>query len=173
MEILDVYDKYRNLTGKKVLKNQYNQLDKGEYTLVTYVAIFNSENEMLIQKRQSNAERYPNLWDITSSGHVLSGEGSDEAIERKLFEELGHKHDFLADMAYFTVNNEKTFGDVYIINDDININNLRLNYEKVQNVTWASKNEILQLIEEGKFISYADAFIELLFFNKDKRGIFK
>ena len=47
MQIVDVYDKYKNLTGKKILKNQYNELDKGEYTLFTYVAIFNDENEML------------------------------------------------------------------------------------------------------------------------------
>ena len=173
MEILDVYDKYKSLTGKKILKNQYNELKDGEYTLFTYVAIFNSENEMLIQKRQSNLDRHPNLWDISASGHVISGETSDGAIERKLLEELGHKHEFLEDLAYFTINNYKSFGDVYIINDDIDINNLRLNYSKVQNVTWATKDEILQLIEEEKFIPYTEGFIELLFFNKNIRGVLK
>lgn len=173
MEILDVYDKYRNLTGKKILKNQYTDLNKDEFTLAVYVAIINSENEMLIQKRQVELERHPNLWDISSSGHVVSGESSDEAIERKLFEELGHNHSFFDDRAFFTINNDKTFGDVYIINDDIDINNLKLDYEKVQNVTWATKDEILQLIDEGKFIPYTEGFIELLFFNKEKRGIIK
>ena len=105
MQIVDVYDKYKNLTGKKILKNQYNELDKGEYTLFTYVAIFNDENEMLIQKRQDLLDRHPNLWDISASGNVISGETSDEAIERKLYEELGHKHKFLDDIAYFTINN--------------------------------------------------------------------
>ena len=173
MEILDVYDKYKNLTNKKILKNQYNELENGEYTLFTYVAIFNSENEMLIQKRQSNLDRHPNLWDISASGNVLSGETSDEAIERKHFEELGHSHKFIEDVPYITVNNYRTFGDVYIINCDIDINNLRLDYNKVQNVTWASKDEILQLIEEEKFIPYTEGFIELLFFNKNIRGVLK
>ena len=27
MEILDVYDKYKSLTDKKILKNQYNELE--------------------------------------------------------------------------------------------------------------------------------------------------
>lgn len=173
MEILDVYDKYKTLTGKKILKGQYNELLQGEYTLLTYVAIFNSENEMLIQKRQAELDRHPNLWDISASGHVISGETSDEAIERKLYEELGHKHEFVEDLAYFTINNNNSFGDVYIINDDIDINDLRLDYKKVQNVTWATKDEILQLIEEEKFIPYTEGFIELLFFNKDKRGVLK
>lgn len=173
MEILDVYDKYRNLTGKRILKNQYSELNKGEYTLLAYVAIFNQENEMLIQKRYSQLDRHPNLWDISASGHVLSGETSDEAIKRKLFEELGHVHNFIEDRAYLTINYDKSYCDVFIINDDIDINNLRLNYEKVQNVTWATKDEILQLIDEGKFIPYDSSFIELLFFNKDKRGAIK
>ena len=173
MQIVDVYDKYKNLTGKKILKNQYNELDKGEYTLFTYVAIFNDENEMLIQKRQDSLDRHPNLWDISASGNVISGETSDEAIERKLYEELGHKHKFLDDAAYFTINNYQSFGDVYIINDNIDISNLKLDYSKVQNVTWATKDEILQLIEEQKFIPYTEGFIELLFFNKDIRGVLK
>ena len=173
MEILDVYDKYKNLTGKKILKNQYNDLEKGEYILFTYVAIFNNENEMLIQKRQDSLDRHPNLWDISASGHVISGETSDEAMERKLLEELGHEHKFLEDMPYLTVNNYKSFGDVYIINDNIDINNLKLDYSRVQNVTWASKEEILQLIEEEKFIPYTEGFIELLFFNREVRGILK
>lgn len=173
MDILDIYDKYKNLTGKKILKNQYNDLKNGEYILFTYVAIFNDENEMLIQKRKESLDRHPNLWDISASGHVLTGETSDNAIERKLFEELGHKHKFLEDMPYFTINNNLSFGDVYIINDNIDINNLKLDYSRVQNVTWATKNEILQLIEEGKFIPYTEGFIELLFFNKDIRGVLK
>ena len=34
MEILDVYDKYKTLTGKKILKGQYNELLQGEYTFL-------------------------------------------------------------------------------------------------------------------------------------------
>lgn len=173
MEILDVYDKYRNLTGKRILKNQYSELKKDEYTLLAYVAIFNSENEMLIQKRNAELDRHPNLWDISASGHVLYGESSDEAIERKLFEELGYEHNFIEDRAYLTINYDKSYCDVFIINYDIDVNELRLNYDKVQNVTWATKDEILQLIDEEKFIPYDDSFIELLFFNKEKRGVIK
>lgn len=170
MEMLDVYDKYRNLT-RKILKNQYNTLKENEYILHSYVAIFNQENEMLIQKRNSHLEKYPNLWDISASGRVLADEISEDSIERMLIEELGYKKSFSENRAYFTINYEKSFCDVYIINDDIDINKLRLNYEKVQNVTWATKDEILQLIDEGKFVPYEHSFIGLLFFNKDTRGV--
>jgi len=171
MEILDVYDKYRNLTGKRILKNQYKDLKENEYTLHSYVAVFNQENEMLIQKRNSELEKYPNLWDISASGKTISGEATEDSMERMLIEELGYKNSFLENRPYLTINYEKNFCDVYIINDDIDINKLRLNYEKVQNVTWATKDEIFQLIDEGKFVPYEHSFIGLLFFNKDTRGV--
>lgn len=170
MDILDIYDKYRNLTGRKMLKNQYSDLRENEFTLFTYLAIFNEDNEMLIQKRHHELDRSPNLWDITASGHALSGEVSNEAIERKLLEELGYEYSFEDERPYFTVNGNKSYGDVYIINEDVDINNLRLNYNKVQNVTWANKEEILQLIDEKKFIPYSHAFIEMIFANKNMRG---
>lgn len=172
MEIWDVYDKDRNITGKKVSRYEDKPLKEGEYGLVVHVAIFNQDNEMLIQKRQSTKEQYPNLWDISAGGHSILGENSAEAIERELFEELGYKYDFSNERPFFTVNYVDGFGDVYIISDeDIEINDLKLQYNEVQNITWANKNEIIQLIDEGKFIPYSYGFIELLFFNKDIRGV--
>ena len=71
-----------------------------------------------------------------------------------------------------TINYSDGFGDVYIvIDDELDINDLRLQKEEVQSVTWASKEEIIQLINEEKFIPYCPGFIELLFFNQNKRGL--
>ncbi len=56
MEVWDVYDKYRNITGKKILKSQRASLKIGEYETVVHVGIFNSDSELLIQKRQSFKE---------------------------------------------------------------------------------------------------------------------
>ena len=81
METWDVYDKYRNFTGKIVPRNDEQLLEDGDYGLVVHVAIFNSNNEMLIQKRQTTKTMYPNLWDISAGGHSIAGETSEEAIE--------------------------------------------------------------------------------------------
>ena len=110
---------------------------------------------------------------ISAGGHSIQGETSEEAIAREALEELGYNsHDFSNDRPYLTINYDDGFGDVYIvIDDELDINQLRLQKEEVQCVTWANKNEVLQLIEEGKFIPYCPGFIELLFFNKDKRGL--
>ena len=171
MEILDIYDKYRNLTGKKILKENYNSLNNDEFTIFSYAVIFNQENEMLIQKRNSELNKYPNFWDLSVNGNVYSGETTFETIERILFEEYGYEHNFLDERPYLTINSDKKFCDVYIINNNIDINILKLDYKKIQNVTWATKDEILQLIDEARFVPYERSFIELLFFNKDTRGV--
>ena len=171
MEIWDIYDKYKNITGKKILKSQKNDLKNDEYELVVHIAIFNKNDELLIKKRQSHRERYPNLWDLTAGGHVLAGETSEQAIEREVLEELGIRIDLKNERPYFTINYDNGFDEIFVIQEDIDINDLKLQYEEVQNITWANKQEVMQLIDDEKFIPYNKGFIELLFFQNYNRGV--
>lgn len=175
MEIWDVYDRYRNLTGKTVIRKERGALEKGEYGLVVHVAVFNKNGEMLIQQRQTTKAQYPNFWDISAGGHSISGEESEDAIHRELLEEIGYDYDFKGIRPYFTINYEDGFGDVYIIdNCELDLENFKLQPEEVQNITWANKSEIKQLIDENKFVPYENGFIDLLFAMKDRhRGIVK
>ena len=86
MEVWDVYDSNRRKTSKQIKRG--SPLSDGEYHLVVHICIFNSAGEMLIQQRQSFKEGWPNLWDVTAGGSVLSGESSNQAASRELFEEL-------------------------------------------------------------------------------------
>lgn len=168
MELWDIYDKDRNFTGKVVPRG--TKTEKGEYRLTVKVAIFNSNNEMLIQKRQLDKRKYPNLWDISVAGNAIHGEISEETIERELYEELGIVHDFSEDRPMFTIHKKHGFTDVYILKMDLEINSIKFQHEEIQSITWASKDEIFQLIDEEKFVPYNKSIIELLFFNKDCRG---
>ena len=49
MELWDIYDKNRNLTGRQMERG--SEFAKGDFHLVIHVCIFNSKNEMLIQQR--------------------------------------------------------------------------------------------------------------------------
>ncbi len=175
MELWDVYDKYRNLTGKTVIRQERGALKEGEYGLVVHVAVFNKNGEMLIQQRQTTKKQYPNLWDISAGGHSVVGEDSEDAIHREMFEEIGFNYDFTNVRPYFTINYEDGFGDVYIINNcELDLDNFKMQPEEVQNITWANKEEIKQLIDENRFVPYENGFIDLLFALKDrKRGILK
>lgn len=53
------------------------------------VFIINSNNQVLLQKRSKKQKMWPGMWDLSSGGHVDSGEHSFQAIQRELLEELG------------------------------------------------------------------------------------
>jgi isopentenyldiphosphate isomerase len=166
MELWDVYDKNRNLTGKTMARG--GVFGKDEYHLIVHVCMFNSRNELLIQQRQPWKKGWSNMWDLTVGGSALAGETSHEAAERETAEEIGYIIDLSNERPYFTMNSETGFDDYYLIEQEIDITQLKLQYEEVQSVKWASKDEVIQLVNEGLFIHYW--FIELLFGMRGQRG---
>ncbi|MDU5105680.1 NUDIX domain-containing protein [Clostridium sp.] len=169
MELWDIYDKNRNLTSRQMQRG--SEFGNGDFHLVVHVCIFNSKNEMLIQQRQPWKNGWPNMWDLTVGGSALAGETSTDAAERETLEEIGYKVDLSNERPFFTINFQYGFDDYYIIERDINIKDLKLQYEEVQCVKWATKEEILKLVDDGKFIDYW--FIENLFDIRKHRGSFR
>lgn len=135
----------------------------GDFHLAVHACIFNSKDEMLIQQRQPFKEGWPNMWDITVGGSAIKGDTSQTAVERELLEELGLKLDFQKIRPHITINFETGFDDVYLIQKDINIAKLTLQYEEVQRVKWASEDEIFSMMENGEFIPYYQSLIQLFF----------
>jgi isopentenyldiphosphate isomerase len=165
-ELWDIYDKNRNLTGRTMVRG--SKFGKGDLHLVVHVCIFNAKNEMLIQRRQPWKIGWPDMWDISVGGSAVSGETNIDAAERETYEELGYKVNLSNERPFFTVNFETGFDDYYLIERELDIKDLKLQYEEVQDVKWASCDEIMQLVKEGKFIDYW--FIELLFDMRKQRG---
>ncbi len=168
MEKWDLYTKDRVRTGRTM--NRGEEVPKGFYRTVVHVCIFNSKGEMLIQKRQKDKKLWANLWDVTVGGSVIAGESSVEAAERETAEEIGYKLDLNNDRPAFTINFEEGFDDCYLVEREIEIDSLTLQKEEVQAVKWASMEEILEMIEDGTFISYHKSKIELEFFLRNQRG---
>jgi len=55
----------------------------------TYILVFNSRNELFLQKRTMTKDIYPGHWDVAAGGVVLAGESYAVSAERELLEELG------------------------------------------------------------------------------------
>jgi isopentenyldiphosphate isomerase len=170
-ELWDIYDKNRNLTGRT--KERGGKFGKDEYHLVIHVCIFNSENKMLIQQRQPFKEGWPNMWDITAGGSATKGDTSQSAAERELFEEIGLRLDLKDIRPHLTINFSNGFDDIYLLEKDVDISKLSLQYEEVQNVQWASKEEIFLMIERGEFIPYYPSIIQLFFDIRKQYGCIK
>ncbi|MDF2947142.1 MAG: hydrolase [Bacillales bacterium] len=161
MELWDIYDINRINTGKTLERG--SKFEPGSYHLVVHICIFNSKGEMLIQQRQPFKEDWPNKWDITVGGSAVSGETSQMAAERELFEEIGYKADLKNVRPHFSINFKVGFDDFYLIVDDLDISNLHLQYDEVQQVKWASKDDILRLLSTDEFIPYYKSLIEMCF----------
>lgn len=162
MEIWDIYDKNRQKTGKTHIRG--NELAKNDYHLVVMVLIFNSKNEMLLQKRQDNLSWSPGLYTTTCGGSAISGESSQQAAMRELFEELGISVDLLHKQYDFSWTFDNVFFDYYLLNiDNIDTSVLPLPTEEVQSVRWATKDEIILLINQQKCRKYRKSFLDLCF----------
>lgn len=158
-EIWDLYDKNRIPTGKTHKRGE--PMKEEDYHMVVHVCIFNSKNELLIQQRQPFKEGWPNMWDLTVGGSATSGDTSQSAAEREVFEEIGLKLDLSDIRPVFTINFPDGFDDYYLIEQDVDLSKLKLQETEVQRVKWAGKEEVLKMEEEGLMIPYW--FLERLF----------
>lgn len=161
MEHWELYDLQRQKTGKIIKRGE--KVPEGYYHTVVHVCIFNSKNEMLIQQRQPFKQGWSNLWDVTVGGSAVAGDTSIQAAEREVFEELGLKISLSGQRPAFTVSFSFGFDDVYIVQKDVDINELQLQHEEVQQVKWASREDIMKMIDDKTFISYHKSFIEIIF----------
>ena len=168
MELWDLYDLDRHKTNQTMIRG--DRQPEGFYRIIVHICIFNSDGKMLIQQRQPFKDGWSNMWDITVGGSAVSGDDSRSAAHRELLEELGIDYDFSGMRPVLTVNFKAGFDDMYVINKDLDLDDLKLQYEEVQAVKWANKDEILKMIDEDSFIPYHKALIELLFFMRDHEG---
>ena len=168
MELWDVYDVDRKKTGRTMVRGE--AFADGDYHLVVHVCIFSSKGEMLIQQRQPFKEGWPNMWDITVGGSATMGDSSQDAAEREVFEEIGLKLNLQQVRPHLTINFEKGFDDVYLVEKDVDIDTLVLQESEVQRVKWATIEEIFALLDSGEFIPYYKSLIQLLFDTRKKYG---
>lgn len=168
MEIWDLYDEDRVKTGETMVRGE--AIPKGFYHLVVHVCIFNSRGEMLIQQRQPFKSGWSNRWDVTVGGSAVLGDTSRVAAEREVAEEIGYQLSLQGIRPALTINFDDGFDDFYLVQQDLDITKLKLQYEEVQAVKWASMDDILTMIDDEIFIPYHKSLIELLFFMRDKMG---
>lgn len=85
-EYFDVFDKDGRLLRRKELRG--TPLKQGEYRKIVQALLINPEGQILLTLRSKNKSVAPGLWECTA-GCVLSGEETDQAVIREVFEETG------------------------------------------------------------------------------------
>ncbi|HEX9876917.1 MAG TPA: isopentenyl-diphosphate Delta-isomerase [Gammaproteobacteria bacterium] len=83
------------------------------------IFVFNSRNELLLQKRSSEKPLWPNYWSNTCCSHPRVGETMDQAVKRRLAQELGidcpltYLYKFKYNAKYGSLGSEREFCWVY------------------------------------------------------------
>ena len=143
MEIWDVYDKDRNLTGETWIRGE--RMPEGRYHLVVDVLFLNSKGETLLQRRAKDKHPMPDLWSVTG-GSALAGEDSAAACVRETREEMGFTPDMERARVLMSEKRDKTdhsfFRDVWLIHQDVSIESMRWQPEEVQDGMWILPEKI-------------------------------
>lgn len=160
MELLAIYDNNGNVTDKVITRGDKSVvLNDNEHVAVGVIFIENSENKFLIQK--SSKEKGSNF--TSTGGHINLGETPLESIKREVKEGLGLNVDNenIAELGFLLY--DKPIRFMFYLKKDIDIDNLKLQKEEVDYVEFMTKEEILNLINEGKMLeSHAKFFNEIL-----------
>jgi isopentenyl-diphosphate Delta-isomerase len=85
-ELITEVDKNDNVLGSRP-KSEFR--NSNHIHRSSHLYVFNSKNELLIQKRAKCKEVYPDLYDASVSGTVSKDETYEETLEREMQEELG------------------------------------------------------------------------------------
>jgi isopentenyldiphosphate isomerase len=170
MEIFDLYDRDRTLTGETIRRGQKPPAER--YHLVVHICIFNQDGQMLIQKRSLQKGFWAGLWDVSVGGAAQKGDSSWQAAQRELVEELGINFDFSQVRPALTFNFEYGFDDVYLIHLNPELGDLILQVEEVAEVRWADQKTILGMIQDGEFLPYHPNLIRLFFDLREYPGFF-
>ena len=157
MERTDVYDSEKRRTGRVVPRYQWGP---DGFRLTVHICIFDGDR-MLIQKRSMGKRIHPGLWDLSSAGQVDAGEDSHEGASREVREELGLRYGITENDLCVTVRMPHTFDDTYILEYDGSP--ITLQESEVDEIAWASADEIVSMIGDRSFIAYRPEFIRMLF----------
>lgn len=151
MEYWDLYNENKEKIDKTVKRG--DRLNDDEYHIVVNAWIKNKEGKFLISQRTAN-KSHPLMWE-TTGGSILKGETSIEGALREAKEELNvalkKEEGILVGSGKRYYKGCPDILDVYLFEIDASNLNIKIQEEEVNDYCWASKKEIKQLYDEGKF----------------------
>jgi isopentenyldiphosphate isomerase len=151
MELIDIYDELGQKCGTE---EKYEAHRKALIHKGVCVWIVNSNDEILLQTRNSQV-KFPNMMDISFSGHIRTGETVLEAAVREGKEELGINleinklqylftcREFLEVDGYF----ENEIDDVFLYRADIPLEEYSFCDNEVKEVSYVPLQQFKIMVE--------------------------
>lgn len=168
MEFIDILDTNGNKTGQSKPKPDIHR--DGDWHRSVHIWILNSKGELLLQHRSKTMDSYPDMWDISSAGHISSGENSMSTALRELKEELGlnitpDKLIYIGEVTQQVVLNNNSyfnneFNDIYLLKMELDSASLKMEDGEVSEVKWLPWKDVRELVEkkDGNLVPHDDEF---------------
>lgn len=155
-ELIDIIDDKNKLTGEK--EDLREAHFKSLWHRAAHVWIYNSQGNVLLQKRAAIKNYFADLYDISAAGHIDAGEEPISCAIRETREELGlnireEDLDFIGETQMSIplngyVNNE--FYYTYLLKWDGDITNLKLKKDEVNHLVFIKLADFEQEIKSPK-----------------------
>lgn len=153
-EYFDLLDENGKKTGKTKLRSEVHR--DGDWHKAVHIWIINNEGEVLLQRRCATKDSNPNMLDISSAGHLSSGDDSLSGAIRELKEELNldvKQEDLqfiktLKRSSRYTstfINNE--FDDLYILRTDKSIENMKFQKEEISEIFFIPYKKFKEMVK--------------------------
>ena len=163
-EMVDIYNPdTMEKTGEIIDKSAAHRF--GIWHSSIHLIIMNKDKtKVLFQKRSNIKDLYPDMWDISVGGHIMSRESDIEAVKRELKEELGiesNNIEFVKKHKEELNNNNidsKEIVSLFVMYIDENVEKIKLQKEEVSNIKWYTKTEMEKLINDRKVIPHVEEY---------------
>ena len=143
MEFNDIYDRERNLTGRRHRRGTIWR--KGEYGFVVCVWVYDGKGKLLLTRRAPE-KSFAGTWE-NSGGAVKAGENSLQAITRELAEETGI-HAKPEEFELLESGRDKNCHyDFYCLHRDIPIEQVVLQPGETDGAKWVTFEQVHEMIE--------------------------
>ena len=149
-ELVDILNEDGSFSREVQMKSVAHR--EGLWHASVQVWIFTLEGEILLQKRATNKDTYPDLWDISVAGHLSAGDSPTEAALREIKEEIGLQLSE-KDLRFLKTNKvskqpsdkiiDNEFNYLYLVKFPVKIDQLKLQKEEVAEVKLLAIKEFL------------------------------
>ena len=146
MELNDIYDENRNLTGR--VHKRGAPWNPGEYGVVVCVWVYDGLGHLLLTRR-ARGKSFAGSWE-NSGGAVKAGETSRQAVARELFEETGIRAEPEEFEFLDTDRDRNMFYDHYCLCRRVPLNEIVLLPGETDSVMWASFSKVKWMIRTGR-----------------------
>ncbi|SNR77654.1 Isopentenyldiphosphate isomerase [Lutibacter agarilyticus] len=171
-EYIDILNELGERTGETCLKSEAHK--KGIFHASVHIWIFDKHKNVLIQKRATDKDTFPNLWDISVAGHISAREKPLDAALREVEEEIGlivtEKQLCFIGISKKRIEHHSNLIDnelhyIYVCEIDFKISQLKIQKEEVSAIKSIHLDDLIEKVKEPDFVPRTDNYYPLVFEN--------